>query len=161
MQIPTDQVTQIVTHWPVARLATVGKGNIPHQVPLVTVYLDGRFWSAVDGKPKRGSNLQRIRNAIANPKGSLLFDYYENDWKRLWWIRAQVELSVVRLDSLDAETARTVKLALERKYPQYSDTPVFYDPPTLLSMHPVSFHSWSAAGLNVRVDSAGQITFQD
>jgi PPOX class probable F420-dependent enzyme len=72
----------------VARLATVGPAGQPHIVP-VTFALDGDcIYTAVDAKPKRGPQLQRLRNILANPHVALLADHYDADWERLWWVRA-------------------------------------------------------------------------
>jgi PPOX class probable F420-dependent enzyme len=158
MQIPADLVTRIVNRWPIARLGTVAEDGSPHLVPIVYVFRDGRFWSPIDGKPKQGNDLQRLRNAIANPKATLLIDHYEDDW----WIRVEVNLSVVRLDKVDAATlqlAQSATIALKSKYPQYANVPVLRDPHTLLSMRPQSFTSWSAEALtDIRVDDHGRVT---
>src|SRR5688572_4008154 len=78
----------------VARLATVRPDGTPHVVPLVFVFVNRvsgpvAYW-AVDRKPKLGRTLQRIKNLEANPMAELLVDGYEEDWSRLWWVRAAV-----------------------------------------------------------------------
>ena len=73
-----------------ARLATVGADGKPHVVPICFA-LDGRdtIYTAVDQKPKRTTSLRRLANIAANPSVSLLADRYEDDdWARLWWVRA-------------------------------------------------------------------------
>src|SRR5438034_1609820 len=71
----------------VARLATVGAGGKPHVVPI-SFAVDGEtIYFAVDAKPKRTTDLQRLRNIAANPSVSVLVDHYEDDWTRLWWVR--------------------------------------------------------------------------
>ena len=42
---------------------------------------------AVDAKPKRSRRLRRLANIEADPRVSLLIDEYEDDWRRLWWVR--------------------------------------------------------------------------
>jgi PPOX class probable F420-dependent enzyme len=72
----------------VARLATVGADNTPHVIPI-TFSVDGdRIVTAVDAKPKRGGGLRRLENIAANPQVALLVDEYDEDWTRLWWVRA-------------------------------------------------------------------------
>lgn len=39
-------------------------------------------------KPKTGVRLQRLRNLEADPRATLLVDHYDDDWTRLWWVRA-------------------------------------------------------------------------
>ncbi len=144
MKIPRAIITHLITDYPVARLATLQKDGTPHQVPIVFVWLEGRFWSPIDGKPKTGKKLQRITNVLNNPHGSLIIDNYDEDWTQLWWIRVAVELSIIRLDESPETVRQSVTAALLAKYPQYASVPVFRDPPTLLSMKPHEFVSWSA-----------------
>jgi PPOX class probable F420-dependent enzyme len=99
----------------VARLATVGADGRPHLVPI-TLALDGdALYFAVDQKPKRTAALQRLRNIAANPAVSVLVDHYDEDWNRLWWVRADGTAKV--LDDGAAAT-RAIDL-LVRRYPQY------------------------------------------
>ncbi len=132
-------------HWPVARLATVGDDAQPHTVPIVFARVDGVVWSPVDGKPKAGGSLVRVRNAALRPRASLLLDSYESDWTRLWWIRVDGILEVVQPadPERDPRTA-PVLAALRRKYPQYAEVPVLRDPPTLLALRPARVRCWCA-----------------
>jgi PPOX class probable F420-dependent enzyme len=99
----------------VARLATVGAGGRPHVVPI-TYALDGdTIYFAVDAKPKRTTDLQRLRNLAANPAVSVLVDHYENDWTRLWWVRAD---GTGRVLDAGPEAERGVDLLVSR-YRQY------------------------------------------
>jgi PPOX class probable F420-dependent enzyme len=83
-----------------ARLATVGADAKPHVVPICFA-LDppDTIYTAVDHKPKRTTNLKRLANIAANPSVSLLADHYEDeDWGRLWWVRADGTARVVDTD---------------------------------------------------------------
>jgi len=42
-------------------------------------------WLAVDAKPKRTTQLQRLTNLRREPRCALLVDHYEEEWSRLWW----------------------------------------------------------------------------
>lgn len=101
----------------VARLATVDGEGHPHLVPIVFVVIDGVVWSAVDRKPKSGRALKRLTNIEANPRVSVLVDHYDDDWTRLWWVRADGEARVVEVGG--AGTAEALD-ALAVKYPQYA-----------------------------------------
>ena len=57
----------------VARLATVDAAR-PHVVPVVFCELDGALYIPVDGKPKSGARLKRLRNIERNPAVALLVD---------------------------------------------------------------------------------------
>jgi PPOX class probable F420-dependent enzyme len=95
----------------VAHLATADATGHPHVVPI-TFALDGdRLVTAVDHKPKTTTNLKRLRNITANPSVSVLADRYDDDWGRLWWVRADGHATIVA-DSNDLGP-------LIAKYPQY------------------------------------------
>ena len=99
----------------VARLATVGAGGKPHVVPI-TFAVDGdTIYFAVDAKPKRTTDLKRLRNIAANPSVSVLVDHYEDDWERLWWVRID---GTARLLADGAQAVRATDL-LAARYPQY------------------------------------------
>ncbi len=101
----------------VARLATVGRASQPHIVP-VTFAVDGdQVYTAVDAKPKQSRRLQRVLNVLAEPHVALLADHYEDDWDRLWWVRADGLACVQERP----EAALTALLA--DRYPQYRETP--------------------------------------
>src|SRR2546428_13614885 len=95
----------------VARLATVGAGGKPHVVPI-TFAVDGdTIYFAVDAKPKRTTDLKRLRNIAANPEVAVLVDHYDEDWSRLWWVRVDGTARVVD-DGTDADLA--IPLLVER-----------------------------------------------
>ena len=99
----------------VARLATAGVDGRPHVVPI-TFALEGEaLYFAVDAKPKRTTDLKRLRNIAANPAVSVLFDHYEEDWSQLWWVRADGTAHVI---SDGPETDRAIALLVNR-YEQY------------------------------------------
>ena len=99
----------------VARLATVDSNGKPHLVP-VTFAVDGdTVYFAVDAKPKRTTDLQRLRNIAVNPSVCLLVDHYEEDWSRLWWVRVD---GTARVADDHAQSKHAVDLLVSR-YPQY------------------------------------------
>ena len=79
----------------VARLATIGRDGRPPLVPITFAMGDDELYFAVDHKPKRTVNLQRLRNIEANPAVSVLVDHYENDWSKLWWVRMDGQARIV------------------------------------------------------------------
>jgi PPOX class probable F420-dependent enzyme len=104
----------------VARLATLTRDGRPHLVPLVFAVAGQTVFSAVDAKPKRSGNLRRLSNVAVNPQVALLADHYDEDWTRLWWVRADGTGRVLPPGS--AEAQRAVALLVER-YRQYRQTP--------------------------------------
>ncbi len=121
----------------VARLASVGADGRPHIVPVVFA-LDGEtVYSVVDAKPKRTTRLRRVENLRARPAATLLADHYEDDWSRLWWVRADGSARVLDLGG-DEEAARAVAL-LSARYPsQRAAGPV-------LAIDVERWSGWSAA----------------
>ncbi len=148
MKLKQNLIEQRLASWPIARLATVNVEGQTHQVPIVFVWQAGKIWSPVDGKLKRGTQLTRVKNAMANPEGSILLDEYSDNWSQLWWLRIDVIIKVVYLeeaqDPFKSEANNAVTI-LQNKYPQYQHTAVLTEPPTLLHMTPTHLNSWQAS----------------
>jgi PPOX class probable F420-dependent enzyme len=121
----------------VARLATVDADGQPHLVPIVFVVAGDRLYSVVDGKPKRTTALRRLANVAANPKVSVLVDHYADDWRELWWVRADGTARIVPIDSAEGRTA--LRLLTER-YPQYAET---VPPGPVLAIDIARWVSWT------------------
>ena len=103
----------------VARLATVDGSGQPHLVPVTFAVLGERIVIAVDHKPKRTTDLRRLRNIRANPRVAVLADHYEEVWDRLWWARAE---GTARILDDGAEWAGALHRLADR-YPQYRERP--------------------------------------
>ena len=104
----------------VARLATADREGHPHVVPICFALDGDRLYSAVDHKPKRRLELRRLDNLRANPTASVLADHYDEDWGRLWWVRADGTAAILDPDDDRAseERSRAVALLVD-KYEQY------------------------------------------
>ena len=143
MRLSAERVERLLTEWPVARLATVAPDGRPHAVPIVFAPHEGTVYSPIDGKPKSGRELARVRHVRTEPRVSLLLDDYDRDWQRLWWLRADGLARIVLAPTADAPELAGPVAALRAKYPQYSDVPVLRDPPTLLAIELTTVTSWS------------------
>jgi PPOX class probable F420-dependent enzyme len=121
----------------VARLATVRPDGAPHLVPVVFVLERDTVWLIVDEKPKRHRRLQRVVNIRAEPRVSLLADSYDEDWNRLWWVRADGRARIV---GEGHELERAVSLLLDR-YPQERGQP---PKGPALSVEVERWHRWPA-----------------
>ncbi len=126
----------------VGRIATVRPDGRPHVVPFVfAVVGDGadiRLYWVVDEKPKRSAALQRLRNLEDNPAVEIVVDGYDEDWNRLWWVRASGSGRVV-----DAPAERATALeALRSAYPQHRA--VSLGGP-VVSIDVVSIDGWTAS----------------
>jgi PPOX class probable F420-dependent enzyme len=104
---------------PVASLATVRPDGGPHVVPVVFALVGETIFVAVDHKPKRSPDLQRLVNARHEPRCSVLVDHYDDDWSALWWVRADGHAEVVDHPAVDHPGLH----ALARRYHQYATTP--------------------------------------
>ncbi len=144
MKIPDTAIELLLDKHPVGRLATLGADGGIFQVPIVFVRYEGLLWSPVDGKPKSGAELARVRNVRVNPDVSLLLDAYDQDWTKLWWLRIEGQASILQQDpGADTRVAAVIQ-ALCSKYPQYQDVPVLREPPTLIVIRPKRMLSWCA-----------------
>jgi PPOX class probable F420-dependent enzyme len=138
-----DHLRDRVTRERVARLATTDPDGRPHLVPIVFALLGDTLYTAVDEKPKRSRTLRRIENARERPEVTVLVDHYEDDWKRLWWVRLRGRARV--LDG--GEEAGRALVALTAKYEQYRETP-----PALpvLAVDLVDWRDWEAKSSSLR-----------
>jgi PPOX class probable F420-dependent enzyme len=122
----------------VARLATIDPDGRPHLVPIVFALDGDTLYTAVDAKPKRSRRLRRIENARHRPEVTLLFDHYEDDWRRLWWVRARGRARV-----LDGGTeADRALVLLAAGYEQYRGRPPGLP---VLAVDVVEWRGWAAA----------------
>jgi PPOX class probable F420-dependent enzyme len=140
MELEPAQVESILARWPVARLVTLGRGGKPEPVPIVFARAAGALWSPLDGKPKRGGELARVRNLAADARVAVLIDHYEDDWTKLWWLRLEGRGSVQPA----AEHADAVS-ALREKYRQYERVALFVGEPRLIRVVVERTTSWRAA----------------
>lgn len=112
--IPSDALERFAQAR-VGHLATVREDGRPHLVPFVFVLHGDSLYAVIDAKRKKRENVVRVENIKANPNVSVLVDHYEEDWNRLWWIRADGLARVVD----DGEDRDRVIEFLAEKYPQY------------------------------------------
>lgn len=104
----------------VAHLATCGADGEPHLVPITFALDDDEIVTAVDHKPKRTTRLQRLRNIESNSRVSVLADHYEDDWSRLWWVRAD---GMGRVIGPGTEEHGDAVGRLAERYEQYRERP--------------------------------------
>ena len=132
MDMEEDEALARVRAARVGRLATVTPDGLPHVVPFVFAVVGGgavghgigdgnkvtAYW-VVDDKPKRTSNIQRLRNIERNPVVVFVVDEYDDDWERLWWVRCSGSARIVD----DVVERRAALEALGAKYPPYEADP--------------------------------------
>lgn len=108
-----------------AVLGTADADGRPHLVPVTFALAaspdtdtDDRVLIAVDDKPKRSTDLKRLRNIAGNPAVCLLADQYDSDWSRLWWARAD---GLARIVTEAAGLPGGLLEKLRGRYPHYAD----------------------------------------
>lgn len=138
MRMTADQARERLARARIARLATVAADGRPHLVPVTFAVSGDRIVTAVDAKPKTTRSLRRLANIRANPLVAVLADYYDEDWSRLWWARADGEATVV---GNPAEMAGPVEL-LARRYPAYRGNP---PPGPVIAIKVTKWTGWSAS----------------
>ena len=121
MRLSTRRCEELLRRAERATLATLHPVRGVDAVPACFSYDGGRIAVPIDRvKEKSGSVLRRVRNLEADPRASLLCDHWEqNDWSRLWWVRASLEWAA---DSGEPELEVLLEL-LEQKHRQYEGRP--------------------------------------
>jgi PPOX class probable F420-dependent enzyme len=104
----------------VARLATVASDGVPHLVPITFAVVGATIVHAVDHKPKRTRALRRLDHIAVNPAVSVLADHYEEDWRALWWVRADGR---ARIEEAGSPVGAAAIAALVERYAPYRETP--------------------------------------
>ncbi|MEV0705583.1 TIGR03668 family PPOX class F420-dependent oxidoreductase [Saccharopolyspora sp. NPDC050389] len=135
MRISQQQARSWFARARAARLASVDELGRPHLVPIVFAIREDVIVTAVDHKPKRTTNLKRLRNIAANPQVALLADHYEDDWSRLWWARADGDAELT-----GSAAHPDLVAALAEKYPQYRENP---PTGTLIVIRVTRWSAWS------------------
>ena len=87
-------------------------------MPICFAFDAATLYFVIDSKPKKTTNLKRLRNIAANPAVSILVDYYDDDWGKLWWVRLDGE---ARVATDQSEIQGALRL-LSARYPQYRAT---------------------------------------
>ena len=72
----------------IGHLATADAAAAPHVVPVCFGLLDDTLYITIDRKPKRATDrpLKRLANILENPQAAIVFDHYDEDWRRLAWV---------------------------------------------------------------------------
>jgi PPOX class probable F420-dependent enzyme len=102
----------------VGHLASVAASGAPHVVPVCFALEGDAIYWAVDQKPKATRRLRRLANLLGNPISDLVADHYEEDWSALWWVRVEVEATVLEAGLTESEHGLDL---LAAKYPQYRE----------------------------------------
>ena len=107
-----------------AVLATIAPDGHARLVPICFSLDEDRavLWTPIDDKPKRAAAplaLARVRDLRADPRVTVLFDRWDEDWTRLAWMRVEGTAVVLEAEARAAERATAIA-ALRTRYPQYA-----------------------------------------
>ncbi len=105
-------------------------------MPVCYAFSEGRIFIPVDEKPKSSTNLARIRNIESDPRVSLLFDHYDDDWTQLAWVRVDGEAEVLAR----GDSAALALVALRKRYRQYGAMDLESAP--LIAIVPANVAAW-------------------
>jgi PPOX class probable F420-dependent enzyme len=126
-----SEVARLIEECRRATLSTVNPDGTVALVP-VCFALDGpRVVSAVDEKPKGDDELARVRNVRREPRVTLLFDRWDEDWSRLGWV------AVKGVATIEATVDAALLVA---RYPQYEGHP---PPGPWLTIEPFRIRWWT------------------
>jgi PPOX class probable F420-dependent enzyme len=136
-----------------ATLATIRPDGRPRLVPVCFVVADAAgqrgglvVHSPIDEKPKRSADpyhLARVADILERPRVELLVDRWDEDWRRLAWVRLDGTASLLAPDEAPAERAAAIE-RLRAKYPQYASQRL--DDRPLLRIAVAAPSWWSAEG---------------
>jgi nitroimidazol reductase NimA-like FMN-containing flavoprotein (pyridoxamine 5'-phosphate oxidase superfamily) len=117
----------------VARVATVGRDGVPHNVPICVVAAGGRLYFASE------SMARKVRNLRKNPHVALTFDHYTENWRQLAGVMVIGMASVI-----DQGVAfRRARQSLYRKYKSYARiAPIEEGESVIVCVTPTDSFSW-------------------
>ena len=91
----------------VGHLATADGHAVPHVVPVCFSLSEDTLYITIDRKPKRdrAQPLKRLSNIAGNPQAAIVFDRYDEDWRRLAWVmlRGRAEILTTGLEHGQAQ----------------------------------------------------------
>jgi PPOX class probable F420-dependent enzyme len=124
----------------VGRLATADASGVPHVVPVCFGLSDCRLYITIDQKPKRspGRTLKRLSNIAANPQTAIVFDRYDEDWRRLAWVMLRGPAQVLTAGP-EHEHAQSL---IRARYPQLRGMQIEELP--VIAIHIERVTSWGA-----------------
>jgi PPOX class probable F420-dependent enzyme len=127
----------------IGHLATADRSAVPHVVPVCFGLAEDRLYITIDRKPKRerGRPLKRLRNIADNPRAAIVFDRYDEDWRRLAWVMLHGRAEIL---TAGPEHDRAQSL-LRARYPQLDAMQIGELP--VIAIHIERVASWGDLGL--------------
>ena len=126
----------------IGHLATADRSAVPHVVPVCFGLAEDRLYITIDRKPKRerGRPLKRLSNITDNPRVAIVFDRYDEDWRRLAWVMLHGRAEIL---TAGPEHDRAQSL-LRSRYPQLDAMQIGELP--VIAIHIERVASWGDLG---------------
>src|SRR5437867_13428779 len=102
------ELARLVGRERVCRVATAGRGGVPHAVPVCHVLADGKVCFGWE------SDAKKVQNLRANPHATVIVDLYAEDWSNLKGVMIQGTAALVER----GPRFRQLRRLLYETYPQ-------------------------------------------
>ncbi len=144
----TDDIAGLLHGSRRATLATIALDGRPRLVPccFAAGSEDGALVidTPIDAKPKATDDpmrLARVTDILRDPRVTLLVDRWDEDWRRLAWMRIE---GTARILAPGDTRHATAIAALRERYPQYATHPLETLP--VVRITPTRRTGWTADG---------------
>jgi nitroimidazol reductase NimA-like FMN-containing flavoprotein (pyridoxamine 5'-phosphate oxidase superfamily) len=126
-------VAEMIQWERVCRVATAGKGGMPHLVPVCHVLHNGKIYFA------SGDDGRKMKNLADNPRVTVTVDSYSDVWPALRGVMVQGTAKLVE----GGPRFRRIRALLYKKYPQYPrEAALSESDSVVVEVTPVSVFSW-------------------
>ena len=117
----------------VCRVATAGKGGMPHLVPVCHVLHNGKIYFA------SGDTGRKMKNLAENPRVTVTVDSYSDVWPALRGVMVQGTAKLIE----GGPRFRRIRALLYKKYPQYPrEAALAESDSVVVEVTPVRVFSW-------------------
>jgi nitroimidazol reductase NimA-like FMN-containing flavoprotein (pyridoxamine 5'-phosphate oxidase superfamily) len=126
-------VAEMIQWERVCRVATAGKGGMPHLVPVCHVLHNGKIYFA------SGDEGRKMKNLADNPRATVTVDCYSDLWPALRGVMVQGTSKLIE----GGPRFRRIRALLYKKYPQYPrEAALSESDSVVVEVTPVRVFSW-------------------
>ena len=116
----------------VCRVATAGRGRVPHVVPVCHIFTDDKIYFASE------SDAKKVKNLRANPHVAITVDLYLDDWSILRGVMIQGTAALIE----GGPRFRKLRRLLYEKFPQYPEEAALGEGDVIVEVTPKHVFSW-------------------